>query len=122
MFDALNDILAEPWFWPAAAVIVGLPIVLLVLGELHTELVRRDSPGARIVLLIRNVLAPLGAIIILFTQIPQDAGSTDFTWAKVAATLAQVNDVSPGACGICVKRMMIAASGASTLRIISTMF
>ena len=49
MFETLNDILAEPWFWPAASVIIGLPIVLLVLGELHTELVRRDSPGARIV-------------------------------------------------------------------------
>lgn len=86
MFEVLNDILAEPWFWPAASVIIGLPIVLLVLGELHTELVRRDSPGARIVLLIRNVLAPLGAIIILFTQIPQEAGNENFTWPKVAAT------------------------------------
>ena len=86
MFETLNDILAEPWFWPAASVIIGLPIVLLVLGELHTALVRRDSPGARIVLLIRNVLAPLGAIIILFTQIPQEAGNADFTWPKVAAT------------------------------------
>ena len=86
MFEVLNDILAEPWFWPAASVIVGLPLVLLVLGELHTAMVRRDSPGARIVLLIRNVLAPLGAIIILFTQIPQEAGNADFTWPKVAAT------------------------------------
>ena len=86
MFDVLADILAEPWFWPAVSVIVGLPIVLLVLGELHTEMVRRDNPGQRIVLLIRNVLAPLGAIIILFTQIPQEAGNADFTWPKVAAT------------------------------------
>jgi small-conductance mechanosensitive channel len=86
VFETLNDIVAEPWFWPAASVIIGLPIVLLVLGELHTELVRRDSPGARIVLLIRNVLAPLGAIIILFTQIPQEAGNENFTWPKVAAT------------------------------------
>ena len=86
MFDVVNDILAEPWFWPAASVIVGLPIVLLVLGELHTALVRRDSPGARIVLLIRNVLAPLAAVIILFTQIPQEGTPNEFTWAKVAAT------------------------------------
>jgi small-conductance mechanosensitive channel len=69
VFETLNDIVAEPW-----------------LGELHTELVRRGSPGARIVLLIRNVLAPLGAIIILFTQIPQEAGNENFTWPKVAAT------------------------------------
>lgn len=85
MFDALSDILAEPWFWPAASVIVGLPIVLLVLGEIHTSMVRRGTPGAHIVLLIRNVLAPLAAILILFTQIPQ-AENAEFTWAKVAAT------------------------------------
>jgi small-conductance mechanosensitive channel len=86
VFDILADILAEPWFWPAASVIIGLPIVLLVLGEVHTALVRRDSPGARIVLLVRNVLAPLAAVIILFTQIPQEGTPNEFTWAKVAAT------------------------------------
>lgn len=86
MFDIVSDILAEPWFWPAASVIVGLPVALLVLGEVHTAMVRRGSAGARIVLLIRNVLVPLGAIIILFTQIPQEAGNAEFTWPKVAAT------------------------------------
>ncbi|HWH97730.1 MAG TPA: mechanosensitive ion channel domain-containing protein [Pseudolysinimonas sp.] len=86
MIEVVAEIMAEPWFWPAVSVIVGLPIVLLVLGEVHTAMVRRDSPGARIVLLIRNVLAPLGAIIILFTQIPQEAGNAEFTWPKVAAT------------------------------------
>ena len=86
MFDVVGDILAEPWFWPAVSVIVGLPLVLLVLGEVHTAMVRRGTPGAHIVLLVRNVLAPLGAIIILFTQIPQEAGNADFTWPKVAAT------------------------------------
>lgn len=86
MFDVIGDILGEPWFWPAASVIVGLPIVLLVLGEVHTSMVRRGTPGAHIVLMVRNVLAPLGAVIILFTQIPQEAGNAEFTWAKVAAT------------------------------------
>jgi small-conductance mechanosensitive channel len=86
MIEILADIASEPWFWPAVSVIVGLPIALLVLGEVHTAMVRRDSPGTRIVLLIRNVLVPLGAIIILFTQIPQEAGNAEFTWPKVAAT------------------------------------
>ena len=86
VFDAIADILGEPWFWPAASVIIGLPIVLLVLGEVHTGMVRRSTPGAHIVLLVRNVLAPLGAIIILFTQIPTEAGNAEFTWPKVAAT------------------------------------
>ncbi len=79
------DPFAQPWFWPAVAVIVGLPIVLLVLGEIHSTMVRRETPGAKIVLLIRNVLAPLGAILILFSQIPQETGA-EVTWAKIAAT------------------------------------
>ena len=74
--DVISDILGKEWFWPALAVIIGLPIVLLVLGEVHTGMVRRDSPGARIVLLIRNVLAPLAAVIILFTQIKAEDGTT----------------------------------------------
>ena len=86
MFEVLNDILAEPWFWPAISVIVGLPIALLMLGEVHTAMVRRGTAGAHIVLMVRNVLVPLGAIIILFTQIPQEAGNEEFTWPKVAAT------------------------------------
>lgn len=81
------NILAQSWFWPALVVIIGLPVVLLVLGEVHSSMVRTGNPGARIVLVVRNVLAPLGAVLILFTQIPQSGGpSTGFTWAKVVAT------------------------------------
>jgi len=86
VFEVLSDILSEPWFWPATSVIIGLPIALLILGEVHTAMVRRGSAGAHIVLMVRNVLVPLGAIIILFTQIPQEAGNEEFTWPKVAAT------------------------------------
>ena len=49
-------------------------------------MLRKGTPGVAIVMLARNVLAPLAAVIILFTQIKQDDGSTEFTWAKVAAT------------------------------------
>lgn len=80
------EIFAQPWFWPALAVVVGLPVVLLVLGEVHSSLVRRESPGAKLVLLIRNVLAPLVAILLLFAMIPQ-ANGVQVTWAKVVATL-----------------------------------
>jgi small-conductance mechanosensitive channel len=82
----ISDILAEEWFWPAVAVILGLPVVLLVLGELHTAMLRKGTPGTAIVVLARNVLAPLAAVIILFTQIKQEDGTTEFTWAKIAAT------------------------------------
>ncbi|HWM33871.1 MAG TPA: mechanosensitive ion channel domain-containing protein [Pseudolysinimonas sp.] len=81
----ITDILSEPWFWPAVAVILGLPAVLLVLGEVHTSMQRKGTPGTTMVVLARNVLAPLAAVIILFTQIPQ-ADVDGFTWAKVAGT------------------------------------
>jgi len=81
------NIFTQSWFWPALTVIIGLPVVLLVLGELHTSMVRSGNPGARIVLITRNILAPLGAVLILFTQIPQSGGpNTGFTWAKLVAT------------------------------------
>lgn len=82
----ITDIFTEEWFWPAVAVILGLPLVLLILGELHTSMLRKGTPGTAIVVLARNVLAPLAAVIILFTQIKQEDGTTEFTWAKVAAT------------------------------------
>jgi small-conductance mechanosensitive channel len=82
----ITDIFSEEWFWPAFAVILGLPLVLLVLGEVQTGMQRRGTPGVAIVTLARNVLAPIAAVIILFTQIKQPDGTTEFTWAKVAAT------------------------------------
>ena len=81
------NVFTQPWFWPALTVIIGLPVVLIVLGELHTSMVRSGNPGARLVLIVRNILAPLGAVLILFTQIPQSGGPhVGFTWAKVVAT------------------------------------
>jgi small-conductance mechanosensitive channel len=81
----ITDIFGESWFWPAVAVVIGLPVVLLVLGEVHTAMLRKGTPGTTMVVLARNVLAPLAAVIILFTQIPQ-AEVDGFTWAKVAGT------------------------------------
>jgi small-conductance mechanosensitive channel len=81
----ITDIFQESWFPATLSVIIGLPIVLLVLGELQTSMQRKGTPGLTIVTLSRNVLAPLAAVIILFTQIPQ-ADLDGFTWAKVAAT------------------------------------
>ncbi|MEO8262891.1 MAG: mechanosensitive ion channel family protein [Pseudolysinimonas sp.] len=81
----ITDIIGESWFWPALGVIIGLPVVLLVLGEVHTAMLRNGTPGTTMVVLARNVLAPLAAVIVLFTQIPQ-AEVDGFTWAKVAGT------------------------------------
>lgn len=64
----MNDLTSQSWFGWAVAVVVGLPIVLIVLTELHNALLRRNSAMARPVLLLRNWAVPLGALLVLLTQ------------------------------------------------------
>ena len=79
------QIWTEPWFWPAVGVIVGLPVVLLVLTELQSMLERRQSRAARIVLLLRNYVAPVGALLLLLNQATY--ADIDLTWTQVTATV-----------------------------------
>jgi small-conductance mechanosensitive channel len=79
------DIWNEPWFWPALIVIIGLPVVLLVLTEVHSLLDRRGSRASPIILLLRNYVAPLGALMLLITQATY--ANIDLTWFQIAATL-----------------------------------
>jgi small-conductance mechanosensitive channel len=66
-------------------VIVGLPIALMVLHELHSTLARRNSAYAKPVGLLRNWILPAGALYLLFRQL--EAADADPTWSKVAASL-----------------------------------
>ena len=75
----------EPWFWPAVGVIVGLPVVLLVLTELHSMLERKQNRSARIILLLRNYVAPVGALLLLLNQATY--ADIDLTWTQVTATV-----------------------------------
>ena len=53
--------------------------------EVHAALVRRESGSARIVLLIRNYVAPVAALFVLLTQTSGiEAG---LTWTRVTATV-----------------------------------
>jgi len=79
------DIWAEPWFWPAIGVVIGLPIALLVLTEVHSTLERRGSRASRIILLLRNYVAPTGALLLLLSQVRYV--NADFTWTQVVGTL-----------------------------------
>lgn len=84
----MNTLIGQPWFWPVLTVVVGLPLALLILSELHTSLVRRGSTYARPVALLRNWLLPAGSAYLLIDQFnhgPQFSGHT--TWTKLAATL-----------------------------------
>lgn len=81
----MSALIAQPWFWPAILVIVGLPIALLLLHELHSTLDRRDSAYAKPVGLLRNWILPAGALYLLFRQL--EAADADPTWSKVAASV-----------------------------------
>ncbi|MBX3100364.1 MAG: mechanosensitive ion channel [Salinibacterium sp.] len=75
----------QPWFWPAVGVVVGLPVTLLILTELHSTLERRGSHATRIVMLLRNYVAPVGALLLLMSQ--AHYANVEFTWTRVVATV-----------------------------------
>jgi small-conductance mechanosensitive channel len=82
VFDFVN----QPWFVPAIIVIVGLPIVMIFLTEVHGSLVRRGAQGTRFVLLLRNFVAPTGALLLLLAQ-TADVGAPEASWVRIVATV-----------------------------------
>ncbi|MBN9238866.1 MAG: hypothetical protein BGO97_04190 [Micrococcales bacterium 70-64] len=81
----MTEFWLQPWFWPAVGVVIGLPVMLLILTEVHSTLERRGSRAARIVMLLRNYVAPVGALLLLMSQ----AHYVDLepTWVQVVATV-----------------------------------
>ncbi|MEB4211871.1 mechanosensitive ion channel family protein [Mycobacterium sp. 94-17] len=71
-------------YW-AAAVVFGLPVLLIALTEWHHSLVRRESPLARPVLLLRSYLIPLGALLVLLVNVARMPA--EFTSVRVLATV-----------------------------------
>lgn len=66
------------WFYWAIGIAIGFPVGLILLTELHRALVRRHSPLARQVSLLRNYLLPVGALLLLLvkaSQVPAGDGS-----------------------------------------------
>lgn len=81
----MNAVTSQPWFWPALAIVIGLPLALLVLQELHSVLVRRNSSYAKPVALLRNWVLPAFAAYLLIRQIEDTDGNP--TWSKITATV-----------------------------------
>jgi small-conductance mechanosensitive channel len=81
----MADIVAQPWFWPAVIVSVGLPLTLILLTEASNALVRRGSRAAPIVLMVRNYLVPVAALLVLISQPGAWEGAG--TWPKVVTTV-----------------------------------
>jgi small-conductance mechanosensitive channel len=81
----VNDIVTQPWFWPAVIVSVGLPLTLIGLTELHGALARRGSRAAPIVAMVRNYLVPVAGILVLISQ--PGAWEGEGTWPRVVWTV-----------------------------------
>lgn len=81
----MAEFLDQPWFWPAVIIIVGLPVLLLILTEVHSSLVRRGSSGTRIVSLLRNFIVPVGALLLLISQ--ASYLNVDWNWTRTVATV-----------------------------------
>jgi small-conductance mechanosensitive channel len=81
----MSIITSQSWFWPALAIIIGLPILLLVLTELYNYLTRRQSSYARPVLLLRNYVLPACALFLLVDQV--EHADLKATWSRLAATV-----------------------------------
>ena len=85
----MNAMTSQPWFWPALAVVVGLPVALLIISEVHSALAGRGSAYAKPVGLLRNWLLPTAAVYLLVDQFNRDGlkAGDHATWAKIAATV-----------------------------------
>jgi small-conductance mechanosensitive channel len=81
----MTSIFDTPWFVWAAAVAVGLPVVLVLLTEAHHTLARRGSYLARPIHLLRNYIVPLGALIILLVKGTQVSATA--TPVRIIATV-----------------------------------
>lgn len=62
------NIFGSSWFYWAVGIAIGLPVGMILLTELHDALLRRQSPLARQVGLLRNYLLPLAALLLLLVQ------------------------------------------------------
>ena len=81
----MSAVTGQPWFWPALIVVIGLPLALLILHELHASLVRRGSAYAKPVLLLRNWVFPIFAVYLLVDQL--EHSDVNATWSKISATV-----------------------------------
>lgn len=82
----MGDLLDQPWFYWALTVVVGLPVLSIALTELNAHLVRRRSSMSGPVQMLRLYVLPLGALLVLLTQIPNSVISNDGAWVKIVAT------------------------------------
>lgn len=81
----MTSVFDASWFLWAMSVAVGFPLALVLLTELHNTLLRRRSVLARPVLLLRNYILPLGALLVLLVKATQV--SAEATPVRIVSTV-----------------------------------
>jgi small-conductance mechanosensitive channel len=81
----MSEVWNQPWFWPALIVVIGLPVCLILLTEVHSTLARRGSRATRLISLLRNFVVPVGALLLLLSQARYV--NIDLTWTQITATV-----------------------------------
>lgn len=61
----MTNITSETWFWWAVALVVGVPALIVALGEVQVRLARRDNALAKPIKLLRNLVVPVAALLAL---------------------------------------------------------
>jgi small-conductance mechanosensitive channel len=64
----VRDLWQQPWLAWTIGIAIGLPLVSVILTELHNGLSRRQSKMARAVAMLRNFVIPTLALLLLLTQ------------------------------------------------------
>lgn len=64
----MRELLLQPWLGWLVGIAIGLPVVLIILTELHNALTRRQNRLARPIAMLRNYIVPSLALLLLLTQ------------------------------------------------------
>ncbi|AXA97210.1 mechanosensitive ion channel family protein [Microbacterium sp. PM5] len=81
----MMSVLAEGWVWWVGALAIGVPLVLVVLTEIIGALRRRRSPAVRPLLLLRNAVVPVAALVVLLAFATRS--DQDLVWVRIVGTV-----------------------------------
>lgn len=82
------NVFTAPWFYWSIIIAVGLPTVLVLLTEVQHALSRKGSFLVRPVGLLRTLIVPLGALLLILTQ--TTSISVDATPVRILSTVLGV--------------------------------
>lgn len=94
----MGELTDQPWFGWSLAIIVGLPVAVIILSEVHLRLDRHGNALAGPVNRLRLVLLPMAALLILLTQASQL--SSENNGVRAVATIVGVMAVATALGGL----------------------